>query len=139
MTTPAFLTKWKTYGPYLLSVLRIVAAVIFIQPGTMKLFGIPMSMPGGKTVELFSQIWFAGVLEVFGGALLLIGLYTRPVAFILSGEMAIAYFQGHAPKGLWTVVNGGGSAVLFCFLWLYVSAAGSGPWSLDAKRKKHRA
>jgi len=105
----------------------------------MKLFGIPMSMPGGKTVELFSQIWFAGVLEVFGGALLLIGLYTRPVAFILSGEMAIAYFQGHAPKGLWTVVNGGGSAVLFCFLWLYVSAAGSGPWSLDAKRKKHRA
>lgn len=136
MTTSNIITKWQNSSPYLLSVLRIIAAIIFIQPGTMKLFGFPMTMPGGGTVELVSQMGLAGVLEVFGGALLLVGLFTRPVAFILSGEMAVAYFQGHAPSGLWTVVNGGGLAVLFCFLWLYISAAGAGPWSIDAKRKK---
>ena len=95
-----------------------------------------MSMPGGKTAELFSEIWFAGFLELVGGAFLLVGLCTRPVAFILAGQMAVAYFQVHAPKSIWTVVNGGASAVLFCFIFLYLSAAGAGPWSVDAMRKK---
>lgn len=136
MTTSNVFAKWQSYAPQLLSVLRIIAAIIFIQPGTMKLFGYPIEMPPGNSADLFSEIWFAGVLEVFGGALLLFGLCTRPVAFILSGEMAVAYFQGHAPHGFWTIVNGGGDAVLFCFLWLYISAAGPGPWSIDAMRRK---
>ena len=82
------------------------------------------------------QPWFGGVLETFGGGLLLLGLFTRPVAFILSGEMAVAYFQFHFPKGFWPTMNGGMPAVLYCFLWFYFSAAGAGPWSLDAKRWK---
>jgi putative oxidoreductase len=102
----------------------------------MKLFGFPMPMPNGKTLELFSEIGLAAVLEFFGGALLIVGLFTRPVAFILAGQMAVAYFQAHAPKGFWTIENGGGPAVIFCFIWLYLSAAGAGPWSLDAMRKK---
>jgi putative oxidoreductase len=135
MNEPTIVSKWKTYAPQLRSILRIVAAIVFIQIGTMKLFGYPMSMPGGKTAEFFSEIWIAGFLETFGGVLILIGLFTRPVAFILAGEMAVAYFQAHAPKSIWTVVNGGASAVLFCFIFLYFSAAGAGPWSVDAKRK----
>jgi putative oxidoreductase len=82
-----------------------------------------------------SQAWVAGVLEVFGGALLLVGLFTRPVAFLLAGEMAVAYFQFHLPRGVWPTVNGGVSAALYCFIWLYVSAAGPGPWSIDARRR----
>src|SRR2546421_2753582 len=106
----SIISKWQSFSPELRSILRIVAAIIFIQVGTMKLFGFPMSMPGGKTAEFYSQIWLAGFLEVFGGALILIGLFTRPVAFILAGEMAVAYFQAHAPASVWTVVNGGASA-----------------------------
>ena len=136
MSEPTIISKWKTYAPQLRSILRIVAAIMFIQVGTMKLFGFPMSMPGGNTASFFSEIWFAGFLEVFGGAFILIGLFTRPVAFILAGEMAVAYFQSHAPKSIWTVINGGAPAVLFCFIWLYLSAAGPGPWSIDAKRRK---
>jgi putative oxidoreductase len=136
MDEPQIVSKWKTYAPHLRSILRIVAAFMFIQVGTMKLFGIPMSMPGGNTAAFPSEIWFAGFLETFGGAFLLIGLCTRPIAFILAGEMAVAYFQGHAPKSIWTVVNGGAPAVLFCFIWLYISAAGAGPWSIDARRGK---
>jgi putative oxidoreductase len=119
-------------GPRLHSVLRIMAAFLFIQPGTMKLFAFPLAMPGGGTAHFPSQIWIGGVLEVVGGALLLLGLFTRPVAFVLAGEMAVAYFQFHAPKGFWPVANGGINAVLFCFVWLYFAAAGAGPWSLDA-------
>jgi putative oxidoreductase len=127
--------KWVSWGPYLRSVLRIIAAFVFIQPGMMKLFAFPMGMPpNGGTAQLFSEVGLAGVLEVFGGALLLLGLFTRPVAFLLAGEMAVAYFQAHAPNGFWTISNGGGEAVLFCFIWLYFSASGAGPWSLDAKR-----
>ena len=85
-----------------------------------------------------TQIWIGGVLEVFGGGLILLGLFTRPVAFILSGEMAVAYFQFHFPNGFWPVVNGGVDAALYCFVWLYFSAAGAGPWSLDAKRGKQQ-
>ena len=128
--------KWSAWAPQLLSVLRIVAAVMFMQAGTIKLFGWPMAMPGGGTPAMWSQVWFGAMLELVGGALLIVGLFTRPVAFILSGEMAVAYFQFHAPNGFWPVVNQGQPAVLYCFIWLYLSAAGAGPWSLDALRRK---
>ena len=128
--------RWSGLAPQLLSVLRIVAALMFLQNGTMKLFGWPMGMPDGSTASLITQVGIGGLLEVVGGALLLVGLFTRPVAFILSGEMAVAYFQFHAPQGFWPIVNQGQPAVLYCFIWLYFSAAGAGPWSLDALRKK---
>ena len=83
-----------------------------------------------------SEVGVGGILEVFGGFLLLLGLFTRPVAFLLAGEMAVAYFQFHFPQSFWTVVNNGVAAVLYCFVWLYFSAAGAGPWSLDARRRK---
>lgn len=121
--------------PQLQGVLRMVAAFLFMQSGTMKLFGFPTPMPGGMKLALLSQVGIGGILEVFGGALMLVGLYTRPVAFILAGEMAVAYFQFHAPNGFWTLMNGGTDAVFFCFTWLYFSAAGAGAWSLDARRK----
>lgn len=129
--------KWQSFGPHLQSILRIVAAFMFIQPGTMKLFAFPAGMPpNGGTAELFSLLELAGILEVFGGALMLLGLYTRPVAFVLSGQMAVAYFMAHSPQGFWTVLNGGALAALYCFIWLSFSAMGAGPWSLDAKRAR---
>ena len=127
---------WASWNPQLRSVLRIVAAFMFIQFGTMKLFAFPIGIPPeGGTVPLISQAGMAGVLETFGGALLLLGLFTRPVAFILAGEMAVAYFLASAPLGFWPIVNGGVTPALFSFLWLYLSAAGAGPWSLDALRE----
>ncbi len=130
--------RWKSWAPRLLSLLRIAAAFMFIQPGTMKLFAFPMGLPPhGGTAALFSQMGLAGVLETFGGILLLLGLFTRPVAFLLAGEMAVAYFQVHFPQSFWTIINGGQPAVFYCFFWLYLSAAGAGPWSLDALRGKH--
>ena len=126
-------TRWRSWAPQLLSVLRIVAAFLFIQFGTGKLFALPGPlMPGGGTVPVGSLPGIAGVLEVVGGALLLLGLFTRPVAFLVSGEMAIAYFHSHAPSGFWPVLNGGHPAVLVCFVWLYLCSAGPGPWGLDA-------
>jgi len=126
-------SKWRGSAPYLLSVLRIVAAFLFIQFGTTKWFAFPGAvMPGGGTVELMSQAGVAAILEVIGGGLMLVGLFSRPVAFVLSGEMAFAYFIGHAPQGFWPVLNQGSPAIIFCFVWLYFSAAGPGPWSLDA-------
>jgi putative oxidoreductase len=137
MTEPNIFTKWQSFAPYFKSILRMVAAFMFIEAGTMKLFAFPVGMPpDGGTASFLSQAWIGGVLETFGGALLLIGLFTRPVAFILSGEMAVAYFQFHYPLSFWTVISGGAAAVLYCFLWLYFSAAGAGPWSVDAKRRK---
>jgi putative oxidoreductase len=134
MAEPNIVTKWSTWAPQLRSLLRIVAALVFIQVGTMKLFAFPVGMPpNGGTAKLMSEAWIAGTLEVLGGGLILLGLFTRPVAFVLAGEMAVAYFQFHFPQSFWTVVNNGAPAVLFCFLWLYFSAAGAGPWSLDAK------
>ncbi len=135
MTAPSIAAKWPARAPYLLSVLRIVAAFLFIQFGTAKLVAFPAAiMPGGGTAPIGSLAGIAGLLESVGGVLLLAGLFTRPVAFILSGEMAVAYFIGHAPHGFWPVLNQGHPAILFCFVWLYLSAAGAGPWSLDAKR-----
>jgi putative oxidoreductase len=136
MTATPIVTMWSQWGPRMQSVLRIAAAFMFMFPGLMKLFAFPFGMPpNGGTAPIFSQLWIGGVLEVFGGALLLLGLFTRPVAFVLSGEMAVAYFQFHQPKGLWPIANGGMDAALDCFIWLYFSAAGAGPWSLDARRR----
>jgi putative oxidoreductase len=135
MTASNLVRNWSTRAPHLLSVLRIVAAFLFMQFGTAKLFAFPAAiMPGGGTVPVASLVGVAAILETFGGLLLLIGLFTRPVAFLVAGEMAFAYFLGHAPHGFWPVLNQGHPAILFCFIWLYLSAAGPGPWSLDAKR-----
>ena len=132
--------RWRSWAPQFQSILRIVAAFLFIQFGTAKLVALPGSiMPGGGTVPVGSLAWFAGVIEAIGGGLLLLGLFTRPVAFLVSGEMAIAYFHGHAPNGFWPVLNGGHPAVLFCFVWLFFSAAGAGPWSVDAAIKRGKA
>ncbi len=112
-----------------------MAAFLFFQFGSAKWFAFPGAiMPGGGTAHFASLVWFAAVLEVVGGGLLLLGLFTRPVAFILAGEMAVAYFYGHASHGFWPVINQGTPAILFCFVFLYLWAAGGGPWSLDAKR-----
>jgi len=127
------LTKWSSYAPYLKSILRIIAAIMFMMSGTMKIFAYPVGIPpDGGTVPLMSQAGIGGILEVVGGVLLIIGLFTRPVAFIVAGEMAVAYFQFHQPQGFWPIVNGGTDAVLYCILWLYFSAAGGGKWSLDS-------
>lgn len=140
MKTASVVSRWSSWAPHLLSALRIVAAFLFVQFGTAKLFAFPAAvMPGGGTAPLASLPGIAGALEAFGGALLLVGLFTRPVAFLLSGEMAVAYFVGHAPQGFWPVLNQGHPAALFCFVWLYVSAAGPGPWSLDAARGAARS
>ncbi len=137
MSERSLVARWSGWGPQLQAVLRIVAAGIFFLAGTMKLFAFPAGMPpNGGTVTLISELGLAAVLEVVGGGLLLIGLFTRPVAFILSGEMAVAYFQVFAPKGFWPILNGGIDPVLYCFIWLFFSAAGAGAWSLDAARKK---
>jgi putative oxidoreductase len=127
--------RWQSWAPYLLSILRIFAASCFLLVGTAKLLAFPAAvMPGGGTAPLTSLAGFAGALEIVGGALLILGLFSRPVAFVLAGEMAFAYFLGHAGNGFWPVLNGGTDAILYCFLWLYISSAGGGPWSLDAMR-----
>lgn len=135
MTESNLAARWPAFAPYLQSVLRIIAAFIFMLSGTMKIFAFPAGMPpDGSTAELMSQIGIGGILEVVCGALLLVGLFTRPAAFLMSGMMAVAYFQFHAIQGFWPVLNGGIPAILYCFLWLYFSAAGPGPLSLDAMR-----
>ena len=115
----------------MLSVLRMVTAFLFTIHGAQKLFGYPKAPPGGRP-PLASLYGVAGILEFAGGILLLLGLFTHPVALILSGEMAVAYFKVHAPKSFWPMLNDGESAVFFCFIFLYLTFAGAGPWSLDA-------
>jgi putative oxidoreductase len=118
-----------SWSPRLLSLLRIIAGLGFVSHGVSKFFGVPpFPMP------LTPLLTAAGVLELVGGALILIGLFTRPVAFILSGQMAVAYFLFHAPKGFFPAANGGEAAMLYCFVFLYLAAAGAGPWSIDATR-----
>ncbi|MGH7564322.1 MAG: DoxX family protein [Gemmatimonadota bacterium] len=135
MNDSGLLSRWRSWAPYLLSVLRIVAAFLFMQFGTAKFIAFPAAiMPDGGTAPIASLAGIAGILETFGGLLLLVGLFTRPVAFVLSGQMAVAYFYGHAPLGFWPVLNQGTPAVFYAFLWLYLSAAGPGPWSIDAAR-----
>jgi putative oxidoreductase len=121
--------------PVLRSALRIVAALSFMTHGTQKLFAWPPT--GRPPVDWFSQIGLAGGLELVGGVLLLVGLFTRPVAFVVAGEMAWAYFQAHASRSFWPIVNGGELTTLYCFLWLYFCAAGPGPISLDALFFRH--
>lgn len=133
-------SRWRSRAPYLLSVLRIVAAFLFMQVGTAILFAFPAAvMPNGGTAAIGSLVGIAGILETFGGVLLLVGWFTRPVAFLLSGEMAVAYFYAHAPQGFWPVLNQGAPAVCYSFLFLYLSAAGPGPWSIDAIRHPESA
>jgi putative oxidoreductase len=132
--TMAMKTSLARLTPHLLSVLRIVAAFLFIAHGTQKLLGFPPAAP--RLQFALSLMGAAGVIETVGGSLMLLGLFTRPVAFVLSGQMAVAYFIRHAPGGTWPIMNGGELAVLFCFVWLLFVAAGPGPWSLDKLRKR---
>ena len=124
----------------LLSVLRVVTGALFMQHGVQKLFGLLVNpaRPWNGPPPMFSQFWFAGVLEVFGGALIVFGLLTRPVAFLLAGEMAVAFFQAHFPRSFWPILNGGEPVVLFCFVFLYLFAAGAGPYSVDAALRTRR-
>jgi putative oxidoreductase len=115
------------YTPYLYALLRIVAGLLFAQHGVQKLFGW---LGGSGPVPMFSQFWVAGVVETFGGLAIALGAFTSPVAFVASGQMAVAYFQTHLPRGFWPIQNGGELAVLFCFLFLYIALRGSGKWSL---------
>ena len=117
----------------MLSIFRIVAGLIFISAGTMKLFGFPASpIPNSPPVELLSQMGIGGLLEVVGGVAVVLGIFTRPVSFVLAGEMAVAYFQFHFPQAFWPTSNMGVPAVMYCFFFLYLVFAGAGSWSLDA-------
>ena len=137
MSNSTQLTRWRSWTPYLLSIFRIVTAFLFMQYGTAKLFAFPAAiMPGGGTAPVASLAGVAGILEFVGGTFLFFGLFTRPVAFVLSGEMAVAYFMAHAPQGFWPVINQGAPAVFYSFAFLYLSAAGAGPWGLDALRRE---
>ena len=130
-------TLASAWAPRVLSILRIVAAFLYIAHGTQKFFGVP----GSGAVPPFDLMTLRGasaMLETVGGALLLLGLFTRPVAFILSGHMAFAYFISHAPQGFWPILNRGELAIMFCFVFLYLAAAGGGPWSLDAAFRRGR-
>jgi len=130
---PTDLSNWT---PRALAALRIITALLFIGHGTMKLFGFPAG-DSPMRAELFSLMGFAGVLEFFGGVLILVGLFTRPVAFILAGQMAAAYFMAHAPQSFYPALNGGDAAILFCFIFLYLVAAGPGAWSIDSMRARN--
>jgi putative oxidoreductase len=121
-----------------LSILRIIAALLFIEHGTQKLFGFPAPPASGLPPAL-SLLWFAAVIEAIGGILVAIGLFTRPIAFILSGEMAVAYWMAHAPRSFFPALNGGDAAVLYCFVFLLIAAAGPGIWSIDAARGREPA
>ena len=132
MTSQKLFSKWQALAPQVKSLLRITASIMFILAGTMKLLAFPAGMPpNGGTVPVLSQLGIGAVLEISCGTLILLGFFTRPAAFILSGQMALAYFQFHFPNGYWPNMNGGMAAVLYCFIWLYFSASGAGPWSID--------
>ena len=125
--TEAYAADWV---PRVLSLLRIVAALLFIEHGSQKLFGFPAPAASGAPAT-FTLIWYAAVLEFFGGLLLLVGLFTQAVAFVLSGELAFAYWIAHAPRSPFPIVNDGDAAILYCFVFLFLAAAGGGAWSLD--------
>ena len=124
--------KGNDWAGYARSLLRIIAGCLFFLHGLQKLFGLFGGLGGhGAPAPMWSALWSAGAIETAGGALIILGLFTRPVAFLLCGEMAVAYFRSHAPHGFWPIRNGGELAVLYCFLFLYFFAAGPGPVSLD--------
>ena len=120
--------RFSAYAPQALAVLRIVAALLFIAHGTQKLFGFPAAE---FSPPMFSIFWFAGVIEVVAGVMILVGFFTRPAAFIASGTMAVAYWMVHAPQNFFPVNNGGDAAILFCFVFLYLVFAGPGAWSVN--------
>jgi putative oxidoreductase len=128
-------TTLAKYRPQALSILRIMTGLVILQYGMGKLLKFP-AVPMFAKVELFTLYGLAGTLELMLGVLILIGLFTRFAAFILAGEMAFAYFMGHAPRGFYPILNGGDLAIMLCFVFLYLSAAGAGPWSVDASRGK---
>jgi putative oxidoreductase len=123
------------WAPRALSVLRIVTGLMIIEHGMAKYVGFPV-VPALAKVQLLSLPGIGGVIELVGGALLILGLFTQPVAFILSGEMAVAYFVAHAPRNFYPLLNGGSLAIVYCFVCLYLSTAGAGPWSVDATMKR---
>ncbi|GJE25911.1 DoxX family protein [Methylobacterium organophilum] len=129
-------TITATWGPRMLSILRIVSGLVFMAHGTQKILGFPAS---AMNPPILSMPGIAGLLELVGGALLIVGFLSRPVAFILSGEMAVAYFLAHAPKSFFPALNGGDAAILFCFVFLYIAVAGPGPWSVDAQLRRGTA
>lgn len=135
MSQPSTQSTLQAYAPTILSLVRIVAGLIFLAHGTQKLFGFPALSPD-REIAVFSLMWFGGILEAFGGLLIVIGLFTRPVAFILSGQMAVAYFMFHAPKSFFPALNGGDAAILYCFLFLYLVFAGPGSISVDSARER---
>lgn len=126
------MTALETWSPRMLSVLRIMTGLLFLEHGMQKLLGFPPTANPVPPVTTLPGL--AGVFELIGGALIVVGLFTRPVAFVLSGEMAFAYWMAHAPKSAFPVLNGGDASILYCFVFLYIFFAGPGPWSLDAKR-----
>lgn len=127
----ATLSSWQ---PRALSLLRIMAGLLFLQHGVSKMFAFPL--PYLVKVVPYSPSWFAGIIELVGGFLIVIGLFTRPAAFICAGTMAFAYFMGHAPRGFYPLFNGGNLAVLYCFVFFYLAFAGGGAWSVDATRER---
>jgi putative oxidoreductase len=129
-------TLFAIWRPRMLAVLRIVAALLFLEHGSQKLLGFPAG--GHPLPTLFSLFGFSGLLELVGGLFLLLGLFTRPVAFLLAGEMAFAYFMAHAPRSFFPVNNGGDAAILYCFIFLYLTAAGAGAFSLDGAMRSLR-
>lgn len=126
----------ETYAPQVLSVLRIVTALLFLEHGTSKILAFPLS--SASNPPAWTLNWVAGMMELIGGLLLVLGLFTRPVALLLCGEMAVAYWLVHAPEGPFPVLNGGEAAILFCFVFLYVAVEGAGPWSVDAHLRRRR-
>ena len=129
------MTDLNRYTPYALAALRISAGLIFLLHGTQKLFGFPAPGAGGLPPAM-SFMWFGGVLELLGGALVMLGLFTRPAAFVTSGMMAVAYWMFHATKNLYPTLNGGDAAILYCFVFLLLVFTGPGPFSLDGARRK---
>jgi putative oxidoreductase len=121
------MTSLEKWAPYALGIARIVAALLFMEHGLQKFFGFPSAEP----VAMSPLLWAQGAIEIVGGVLLLVGAYTRPVAFVLAGNMAVAYFMAHFPRSFYPAINGGDAAILYCFLFLYMVFAGAGAWSLD--------
>ena len=132
-TAPRATILTADWAPRMLSIVRIVAALLFMEHGMQKLFGFPTAP---FRPDAFSLLWFAAILEFAGGVLVLVGWFTRPVAFLLSGEMAVAYWMAHAPKSPFPAIKGGYAAILFCFVFLYLACAGAGPWSVDGATRR---
>jgi putative oxidoreductase len=131
MSGSNFMSDWE---PRALSVLRIMTGLLFLEHGMQKHLAFPARAAGAAGPDLMSLMGVQGGLEIVGGVLILLGLFTRPVAFILAGDMAVAYFYAHFPRNFFPVLNAGDAAILYCFIFLYLAAAGGGEWSVDARR-----